>query len=256
MLAVDEAHCISQWGYDFRPSYLRIAELRRLIPDVPVLALTASATKQVADDIMHRLGFAEKRMLRGSFSRPNLSYSVRHVDDKNEQLMRVVNNVNGSGIVYVRLREAAEKVAVFYSRNMSLGINLLLSLVRKAAATLEGFDIEIIEKHHHNKLDAPSGTALMLAEAAAETVPYDAEFVYERQSVRRKRAPEEIGIHAVRGGSIVGEHDVIFAGMDEVITISHSAASREVFAQGALRAAIFMKGKSAGTYNMENVIDG
>ena len=154
------------------------------------------------------------------------------------------------------MREAAEKVAVFYSRNMSLGINLLLSLVRKAAATLEGFDIEIIEKHHHNKLDAPSGTALMLAEAAAETVPYDAEFVYERQSVRRKRAPEEIGIHAVRGGSIVGEHDVIFAGMDEVITISHSAASREVFAQGALRAAIFMKGKSAGTYNMENVIDG
>lgn len=113
LLAVDEAHCISQWGYDFRPSYLRIAELRRLIPDVPVLALTASATKQVADDIMHRLGFAEKRILRGSFLRPNLSYSVRHVDDKNEQLMRVVNNVNGSGIVYVRLREAAEKVAEY-----------------------------------------------------------------------------------------------------------------------------------------------
>lgn len=154
------------------------------------------------------------------------------------------------------MRVASEKMAVFYSRNMSLGINLLLSLVRKAAATLEGFDIEIIEKHHHNKLDAPSGTALMLAEAAAESVPYDAEFVYERQSVRRKRAPEEIGIHAVRGGSIVGEHDVIFAGMDEVITISHSAASREVFAQGALRAALFMKGKGAGMYNMENVIDG
>lgn len=113
LLAVDEAHCISQWGYDFRPSYLRIAELRRLIPDVPVLALTASATKQVADDIMQRLGFAEKRILRGSFLRPNLSYSVRHVDDKNEQLMRVVNNVNGSGIVYVRLREAAEKVAEY-----------------------------------------------------------------------------------------------------------------------------------------------
>lgn len=154
------------------------------------------------------------------------------------------------------MKTASEKIAVFYSRNMSLGINLLLSLVRKAAATLEGFDIEIIEKHHHNKLDAPSGTALMLAEAAAETIPYDAEFVYERQSVRRKRAPEEIGIHAVRGGSIVGEHDVIFAGTDEVITISHSAASREVFAQGALRAALFMKGKKAGTYNMENVIDG
>ena len=154
------------------------------------------------------------------------------------------------------IHKAAKKIPVFYSRNMSIGINLLLSLVRKAAATLEGFDIEIIEKHHHNKLDAPSGTALMLAEAAADSVPYDAEFVYERQSVRRKRAPEEIGIHAVRGGSIVGEHDVIFAGTDEVITISHSAASREVFAQGALRAAIYMKGKGAGMYDMEKVIGG
>lgn len=111
LLAVDEAHCISQWGYDFRPSYLRIAELRRLLPDVPVLALTASATPQVAEDIMARLAFAEKRVLRSTFMRPNLSYSVRHVDDKNEQLMRVINNVEGSGIVYVRLREAAEKVA-------------------------------------------------------------------------------------------------------------------------------------------------
>ncbi len=113
LLAVDEAHCISQWGYDFRPSYLRIAELRRLLPDVPVLALTASATPQVADDIMVRLGFVEKNILRSTFVRPNLSYSVRHVDDKNEQLMRVVNNVEGSGIVYVRLREAAEKVAEY-----------------------------------------------------------------------------------------------------------------------------------------------
>lgn len=154
------------------------------------------------------------------------------------------------------MTKASERIPVFYSRNMSLGINLLLSLVRKAATALYGFDIEIIEKHHHNKLDAPSGTALMLAEAAAESVPYDAEFVYERQSVRRKRAPEEIGIHAVRGGSIVGEHEVIFAGTDEVVTISHSAASREVFAQGALRAALYMKGKPAGMYNMEKVIDG
>ena len=97
---------------------------------------------------------------------------------------------------------------------------------------------------------------MRLAEAAADSVPYDAEFVYERQSVRRKRAPEEIGIHAVRGGSIVGEHDVIFAGPDEVITISHSAASREVFAQGALRAALYMKGKGAGMYDMEKVISG
>ncbi len=113
LLAVDEAHCISQWGYDFRPSYLRIAELRRLIPDTPVLALTASATPMVADDIMRHLHFAEPNIMRSSFARPNLSYAVRHTDDKNEQLLRVINNVAGTGIVYVRLREAAEKVAVF-----------------------------------------------------------------------------------------------------------------------------------------------
>ena len=113
LLAVDEAHCISQWGYDFRPSYLRIAELREMLPDVPVLALTASATPRVADDIMERLAFAQKRVLRSSFARPNLSYAVRKVDDKNEHLMRIVTNVQGSGIVYVRLREAAEKVAAY-----------------------------------------------------------------------------------------------------------------------------------------------
>lgn len=117
LLAVDEAHCISQWGYDFRPSYLRIAELRRLIPDAPVLALTASATPMVADDIMKHLQFAEPNIMRSSFSRPNLSYAVRHVDDKNGQLMRIINNVDGSGIVYVRLREAAEKVAEYLREN-------------------------------------------------------------------------------------------------------------------------------------------
>ena len=113
LLAVDEAHCISQWGYDFRPSYLRIAELRRLIPDAPVLALTASATPQVADDIMRHMQFAAPNILRSSFARPNLSYAVRHIDDKNDQLLRIINNVAGSGIVYVRLREAAEKVALY-----------------------------------------------------------------------------------------------------------------------------------------------
>ena len=113
LLAVDEAHCISQWGYDFRPSYLRIADVRKLLPDVPVLALTASATEKVADDIMQRLEYAEPTILRSSFARKNLSYAVRHVDDKNEQLLRIINNVPGSGIVYVRLREGAEKVAAF-----------------------------------------------------------------------------------------------------------------------------------------------
>ncbi len=113
LLAVDEAHCISQWGYDFRPSYLRIAEIRSMLPDVPVLALTASATEMVANDIMHNLNFAEPHIVRSSFARKNLSYAVRHTDDKNGQLMRVVRNVEGSGIVYVRTREATEQVAEF-----------------------------------------------------------------------------------------------------------------------------------------------
>ena len=111
LLAVDEAHCISQWGYDFRPSYLRIAEIRKMLPDTPVLALTASATKMVAEDIMARLGFAEQNIIRSSFARPNLSYAVRHTDDKTEQLLRVIHNVQGAGIVYMRSREGCEQLA-------------------------------------------------------------------------------------------------------------------------------------------------
>lgn len=111
LLAVDEAHCISQWGYDFRPSYLRIAEIRKMLPDTPVLALTASATKMVAEDIMARLGFTEQNIIRSSFARPNLSYAVRHTDDKTEQLLRVIHNVQGAGIVYMRSREGCEQLA-------------------------------------------------------------------------------------------------------------------------------------------------
>ncbi len=111
LIAVDEAHCISQWGYDFRPSYLRIAEVRERLPEVPILALTASATKVVADDIMHHLGFAEPHILRSSFARPNLSYAVRTTDDKTEQLLRIIENVPGSGIVYMRSREGCEQLA-------------------------------------------------------------------------------------------------------------------------------------------------
>ena len=152
-----------------------------------------------------------------------------------------------------QMREAAQKAPIFFSRNMSLGINLLISLCRRAAATLgEDFDIEIIEKHHNQKLDAPSGTALMIADAICE----DGErpYVYDRHAVRRKRERGEIGLHAVRGGNIVGEHDVLFCGQNETVTLSHSAASREVFATGALRAARFMQGKGAGFYNMDDVI--
>ena len=151
------------------------------------------------------------------------------------------------------MKDAATRVPVFFSRNMSLGINLLISLCRRAAATLGAdFDIEIIEKHHNKKLDAPSGTALMIADALSEDAEHP--YVYDRHAERRQRERGEIGLHAVRGGTIVGEHEVLFCGKDEVITLSHSAASREVFATGAIRAAHFMKGKAPGFYNMNNVI--
>lgn len=139
---------------------------------------------------------------------------------------------------------------------MSLGVNLLIALCKKASAALGmDYDVEIIEKHHHNKLDAPSGTALMIADAISETRE-DSEYVYDRHNVRKKREPKEIGISAIRGGSIIGEHEVLFAGKDEVLTISHSASSRELFATGALRAAEFIVGKSAGMYNMDNMFEG
>ena len=152
------------------------------------------------------------------------------------------------------ISDASREIPVFRSGNMSLGINLLTALVTKAASVLEGFDIEIIEKHHNQKLDAPSGTAIMLADAAAEGASYTPTYVYDRHSVRQKRDATEIGIHSIRGGSIVGEHEVLFAGTNENVTLSHSASSREVFAVGAVRAAIFMKGKTAGLYSMKDVI--
>ncbi len=155
------------------------------------------------------------------------------------------------------IREAAKKIPIFYSRNMSVGINLLIELAKKAASILgSDYDIEIIEKHHNKKLDAPSGTALMIADAVADTVPYDAEYTYERESRREARKKNEIGISSVRGGTIVGEHEILFAGLDEVITISHSAASRDVFATGALRAAAYIAGKPAGSYDMSMMISG
>lgn len=154
-----------------------------------------------------------------------------------------------------QINAASEKVAVFHSGNMSLGINLLIALSRKAAQILgDSFDVEIVEKHHNQKIDAPSGTALMIANALSEELPYDAHYEYDRHSVRRKREKNEIGIHSVRGGTIVGEHEVIFAGHDEVVTISHSAQSKGVFAAGSVNAAVYLCGKPAGLYDMNNLI--
>lgn len=154
-----------------------------------------------------------------------------------------------------RLEFYSKETPIFFSANMSIGVNLLIDLVCKASKLLEdNFDIEIVEKHHNQKLDAPSGTALAIADAIADTVAYDPKYTYDRHSVRKKRDKDEIGIHAVRGGNIVGEHTVIFAGTDEVIEIKHQATSKTVFAVGAVRAAIFMQGKAPGLYNMTDLV--
>lgn len=153
------------------------------------------------------------------------------------------------------IHESSKKAAILYSGNMSLGINVLLSLVKKAASALEGFDIEIIEKHHNKKVDSPSGTAFMIASAIDEELEGETEFVYGRQGNDTKRKPNEIGIHAVRGGTIVGEHTAIFAGVDEIIEIKHSAMSKKVFAVGSINAAKFLVGKKTGLYNMDDLFN-
>ena len=155
------------------------------------------------------------------------------------------------------LRRVSEKTAVLKSANMSVGINLLEVLIAQAAPKLAaaGFDIEIVEKHHNQKLDAPSGTALMLADSINEQLNCEYDYKYDRSSVREKRPKKEIGISAVRGGTIVGDHDIIFAGTDEVIEIKHRAYSRKIFANGAINAAKFLSGKEAGMYDMSDVLD-
>ncbi len=155
-----------------------------------------------------------------------------------------------------KVQEASKQIAVLKSANMSLGINLLLKLLKEAAQTLAtaGFDIEIVEKHHNQKLDAPSGTALALADSINEQMDNAYTYVYDRSQVRQKRGEKELGISAVRGGTIVGDHDVIFAGADEVVTFSHRAYSKAVFGKGAIQAAKYLKGRPAGMYDMADVI--
>lgn len=156
----------------------------------------------------------------------------------------------------LHVEEASRQIAVLRSGNMSLGINTIQKLIAEAARVLApaGFDVEIVEKHHNQKLDAPSGTAIMLADSVNEAMDHRYHYVYDRSQVRQVRDEKEIGISAVRGGSIVGDHDVIFAGKDEVITISHRAYSRAIFGNGAISAAKFLAGKEAGYYNMGHVI--
>ena len=172
-----------------------------------------------------------------------------------KQIPVVIATTGYSDAQIAKIKAAAEKIPVFFTFNMSIGVNLICSLAKKAANILgDGFDIEIIEKHHNQKIDAPSGTAIMLANAVNSEFDDSKVYEYDRHSKRQKRNKNEIGIHSVRGGTIVGEHDVIFAGHDEVITISHAAHSKEVFAVGAVRAAIFIHGKVAGLYDMNSIM--
>lgn len=156
-----------------------------------------------------------------------------------------------------KVEETSKKTAILRSANMSLGINTLLKLLQDAAKVLAGagFDVEIVEKHHNKKVDAPSGTALALADSMNEAMDQQYHYKYDRSTQRAKRDPKEIGISAVRGGSIVGEHEVIFAGADEVITFTHTAYSKAIFGKGALEAAVFLTGKEPGFYTMADVID-
>ena len=154
------------------------------------------------------------------------------------------------------IKAAANAVPVFFTFNMSLGVNLLVELAQTASKVLGSrFDVEIIEKHHNQKIDAPSGTALMLADAINSAADENYEYEYNRQAKREKRKKNEIGIHAVRGGTIVGEHDVIFAGQDEIITISHSARSKQIFAVGSVNAAMFIKDLAPGLYSMKDLVE-
>lgn len=154
-----------------------------------------------------------------------------------------------------QLKTASTEIPVFFSANMSIGVSLIAELAAKAAHILDGsFDIEIVEMHHNQKIDAPSGTALMLADTISDALSQKPHYEFDRHSKRAKRDANEIGIHAVRGGTIVGEHEIIFAGMDEVIKISHSARSKGLFATGAVNAALFLKDKPAKLYSMKDLV--
>lgn len=189
------------------------------------------------------------------FSNPALLESLLSYAKENE-VPAVICTTGFNEAQTQDIKEASKTIPILYSRNMSLGVNLLVELSKIATRILgENFDVEIIEKHHNKKIDAPSGTALMLAEEISAEMLEKAEFTYDRSKERKPRTKNEIGIHSVRGGTIAGDHDVIFAGNKEIITLSHHAESREIFAIGALRAAEYLSQvKHAGFYTMKDVI--
>lgn len=189
------------------------------------------------------------------FSNPKaFSSLIEYAQEKRLPLVLCTTGLSTEQITVLKT-SVAVRIPVFYSANMSLGVNLLIDLVKKAVKVLEGqFDIEIVEKHHNQKIDAPSGTALAIADAINDSLDEKCEYMYDRHSRRKKRGKQEIGIHAVRGGTIVGDHSVIFAGNDEIIEINHTALSKEIFAVGALKASLFLASKKPGLYSMSELI--
>ena len=189
------------------------------------------------------------------FSNPSaLAAELDYVTAHNLPLVLCTTGLSADQLAAVNA--AARQVPIFFSSNMSLGVAVLSALTKKAAAVLgDTFDIEIVEMHHNQKLDAPSGTALMLADAAKAGLNYEPEYTYDRHTRRQKRQKQEIGIASLRGGTVVGEHSVYFAGEQEVITLSHSAGSRSVFASGAVTAAAFICGKEPKLYSMEDILN-
>lgn len=189
------------------------------------------------------------------FTNPSLLNSLLDYARENKTAL-VIGTTGFDECQKKQIADASKDIAIFFTYNMSLGINLLVSLAKKAVNVLGNeFDIEIVEQHHNQKIDAPSGTALMLADAISEEFDKPMKYEYDRHSKREKRTKDEIGIHSIRGGTIVGEHEIIFAGRDENITLSHSARSKEVFAVGAVNAAVYIAGKPNGMYDMKSLID-
>lgn len=208
------------------PTYMNIKDC-----DMPADVIIDFSTAKAVDDI---LNYAVEKKLPIVICTTGLS----------EQTL---NNIN----------EASKVIPVFKSANMSIGINLISNLIKKAAFVLneEGFDIEIIEKHHNQKIDSPSGTSLLLADSINEEKNNKYNYIYDRTNIREKRTSNEIGILSMRGGTIVGEHSVIFAGKDEIIEFKHTALSKDIFAVGAVKAAKYIIGKTPGIYNMKNVME-
>lgn len=210
----------------------------------PVFSTPAKITNNITEKADVIIDFSNPAALSGL-----LEYAVKN------SIPAVISTTGLSDAQINLIKDASKKIPVFFSANMSLGVNLVCELAKKAANVLgDAFDIEIIEMHHNQKIDAPSGTALMIADSIKEELDGDIKYEYDRHSKREKRTKKEIGIHAVRGGTITGEHQVIFAGLDEIITISHSARSKELFATGAISAAKFICGKPAGLYKMADML--